>query len=66
LVQIEFDGYVTGVLTVFLIALIVYIILGIIGFAVHGLIWLFVIAAVLFVGHLIFITFRRGNQRATR
>ncbi len=52
--------------TVFLIALIVYIILGIIGFAVHGLIWLFVIAAVLFVGHLIFISFRRGKQRATR
>jgi hypothetical protein len=53
-------------LTVFLIALIIYIVLGIIGFAVHGLIWLFVIAAVLFVAHLVFISFRRGKQRATR
>jgi hypothetical protein len=53
-----------GMLTVFLIAVIVYIILGIIGFAVHGLIWLFVIAALLFVAHLVFIGFRRGKQRA--
>jgi hypothetical protein len=51
-------------LTVFLIAVIIYIGLGIIGFAVHGLIWLFVIAALLFVGHLVFIGFRRGKQRA--
>jgi hypothetical protein len=53
-------------LTFFLVALIIYIILGIIGFAVHGLIWLFVIAAVLFVGHLVFIGFRRGSNRASR
>ncbi len=50
-------------LTFFLIALIIYIVLGIIGFAVHGLIWLFVIAAVLFVAHLVFIGFRRGASR---
>ncbi len=53
-------------LTFFLIALIIYIALGIIGFVVHGLIWLFVIAAVLFVGHLIFVGYRRGSQRARR
>ena len=51
-------------LTFFLIAVIVYIALGIIGFAVKGLLWLFVIAAVLFVGHLIFVGYRRGSQRA--
>lgn len=51
-------------LTVFLVALIVYIILGIIGFAVHGLLWLFAIAAVLFAAHLIFLGYRRGNSRA--
>jgi hypothetical protein len=51
-------------LTVFLAALVIYIILGIIGFAVHGLIWLFILAAVLFVGHLIFMGYRRGRQRA--
>jgi hypothetical protein len=53
-------------LTVFLVALIIYIVLGIIGFAVHGLIWLFVIAAILFVAHLVFISFRRGSKRAAR
>lgn len=51
-------------LTVFLIALIVYIALGIIGFAVHGLIWLFIIAAVLFVGHLVLVGYRRGRVRS--
>jgi hypothetical protein len=50
------------VLTIFLAALIVYIVLGIIGFVVHGLIWLFVIAAVLFVLHLVFVGYRRGSR----
>jgi len=49
-------------LTFFLIALILYIVLGIIGFVVHGLIWLFVIAAVLFIGHLVFVGYRRGSR----
>lgn len=52
-------------LTVFLVGLIIYMVLGIIGFAVHGLIWLFVIAAILFVAHLVFISFRSGSRRAT-
>ncbi|HEX4016407.1 MAG TPA: hypothetical protein VHX15_06675 [Frankiaceae bacterium] len=51
-------------LTFFLAALVIYIILGIIGFVVHGLLWLFVIAAVLFVGHLIFASYHRGRGRA--
>jgi hypothetical protein len=51
-------------LTFFLVALILYIALGIIGFAVHGLIWLFIIAAVLFVGHLLFVGSRSGHARS--
>jgi uncharacterized RDD family membrane protein YckC len=53
-------------LTIFLIALVAYIVIGIIGFAVHGLLWLFVIAAVLFVGHLVFVGYRRGATHARR
>lgn len=50
-------------LTFFLAALVVYIVIGIIGFVVHGLIWLFVIAAVLFVAHLVFVGYHRGSRR---
>lgn len=57
-------GYIAPMLTFFLAALVIYIILGIIGFVVHGLLWLFVIAAVLFVGHLIFASYHRGRGRA--
>jgi hypothetical protein len=52
-------------LTLFLIALVIYIALGIIGFAVHGLIWLFIIAAILFVLHLVFVGYRRGSRART-
>jgi hypothetical protein len=55
---------VSFVLTIFLAALVVYIVIGIIGFVVHGLIWLFVIAAVLFVAHLVFVGFHRGRSHA--
>lgn len=51
-------------LTIFLIALIIYIALGIIGFVVKGLFWLFIIAAVLFVVHLVFAGYRRGRVRS--
>ena len=51
-------------LTIFLAALIVYIAIGIIGFVVHGLIWLFVIAAILFVAHLVFVGYRSGSRRS--
>ena len=50
-------------LTLFLIALIIYIILGIIGFVVHGLFWLFIIAALLFIAHLVFAGWHRGRAR---
>jgi uncharacterized membrane protein len=52
-------------LTFFLAALVIYIILGIIGFAVHGLIWLFIIAVVLFIGHLVFVGYRRGRHHVS-
>jgi hypothetical protein len=51
-------------LTIFLAALVIYIILGLIGFVVHGLFWLFIIAAVLFIGHLVFVGYHRGKSRA--
>ena len=52
--------------TLLLLAIIVYIVLGIIGFVVHGLFWLFVIAAVLFLAHLVFFGWHRGRGRAVR
>jgi hypothetical protein len=44
-----------------LVLIILYIIVGIIGFVVHGLFWLFVIAAVLFAATLFF-----GGSRASK
>ncbi len=50
----------------FLLALvIVWIVLGLIGFVVHGLFWLFIIACVLFAFTLVFGAFR-GRSRVTR
>jgi hypothetical protein len=53
-------------LALILALVIVYIIIGIIGFVVHGLFWLFVIAAVLFAGTLFFggSRFSRHRQRS--
>ncbi|MFD4788657.1 hypothetical protein ACFWN1_16680 [Streptomyces sp. NPDC058459] len=51
---------------VFLLIVIAAIILGIIGVAVHGLIWLLIIGIVVFVADLVYgvIRFRRrGNRR---
>jgi hypothetical protein len=42
----------------------VWIVLGIIGFVVHGLFWLFVIACVLFVVTVLAAEFRRGRRSA--
>jgi hypothetical protein len=42
------------VLALILFLVIVYIILGIIGAVVHGLFWLLIIAAVLFIATLVF------------
>lgn len=45
---------------------IVWIIIGIIGFVVHGLFWLFLIACVLFVLTVVGGTYRRGRRSASR
>jgi hypothetical protein len=54
------------VLAVFLTLVIVWIVLGIIGFVVHGLFWLFVIACVLFLATVLGGAFRRGRRSAGR
>jgi len=46
-----------------LFLVIVWIMLGIVGAVVHGLIWLTIIAAVLFVGTLVFGGRRVGGRR---
>ena len=51
-------------LAVLLALVIVWIVLGIIGFVVHGLFWLFVIACVLFVVTVLAGAFRRGRRSA--
>lgn len=49
-----------------LLLVIVWIAIGIIGAVVHGLIWLTIIAAVLFVGTLVFGGNHFGRRRASR
>jgi uncharacterized membrane protein len=49
-----------------LILIIAWIVLGIIGFVVHGLFWLFVIACVLFVLTLAGSIYRRGRSSTSR
>ena len=46
--------------------LIIWIVVGIIGFFVHGLFWLFVIACVLFLATIMAGVFRRGRRSAQR
>ena len=53
-------------LALLLILVIAWIIIGIIGFVVHGLFWLFVIACVLFVITILSSVFRRGRRTASR
>jgi hypothetical protein len=50
--------------TLLLALIILWIILGIIGFVVHGLFWLFVIACVLFLLTVLGGAFRRGRRSA--
>ncbi len=50
-------------LAVILFLIIVWIVAGIIGAVVHGLIWLTIIAAILFVGTMIFGGSRLGGRR---
>lgn len=49
----------------FLSLILVAVILGIIGFAVHGLLYLLVIGAVIFVADLVYVgmRFRRGGRK---
>jgi hypothetical protein len=54
------------VLALLLALVIVWIVLGIIGFVVHGLFWLFVIALVLFVATVLGGVFGRGRRSARR
>lgn len=49
-----------------LLLIIVWIALGIIGAVVHGLIWLLIVAAVLFLATLVFGGNRLGRNRARR
>jgi hypothetical protein len=46
--------------------IIIWIIIGIIGFVVHGLFWLFLIACLLFVVTIIGGAFRRGRRSTSR
>jgi hypothetical protein len=53
------------VLSLILFLIILWIVLGIIGAVVHGLIWLLIIAAVLFLATLVFGGSRLGRGRRT-
>jgi hypothetical protein len=51
----------------FILALIIiWIVLGIIGFVVHGLFWLFIVACVLFLATIVIGVFRRGRRSIQR
>ncbi|MFL6136454.1 MAG: hypothetical protein ACJ74O_01460 [Frankiaceae bacterium] len=50
----------------FVIVVLLWILLGIIGFVVHGLFWLFIIACVLFVLTLLVSAFRGGRRGRMR
>jgi hypothetical protein len=54
------------VLSLILLLIIIWIVLGIIGAVVHGLIWLLIIAAVLFLATLVFGGNRLGKSRRTK
>ncbi len=53
-------------LTFVLLLILAWVALGIIGFVVHGLFWLFVVACVLFVLTLLGSAFRRGRRGSSR
>lgn len=50
-------------LSIILFLIILYIVAGIIGFVVHGLFWLFIVAAVLFVLTILSSFFNAGRRR---
>jgi len=53
-------------LSLLLFLVLIWVVLGIIGFVVHGLFWLFLIACVLFVLTVIGDVFRRGRTSGRR
>ncbi|MGF7238244.1 MAG: hypothetical protein ACQSGP_25265 [Frankia sp.] len=53
-------------LAVVLIFILVYVVLGIIGFVVDGLLWLFVIALILFLATVAGSIYRAGRVRGRR
>jgi len=53
-------------LTFILILIIAWIVLGIVGFVVHGLFWLFVVACVLFLATVVGGIYRRGRRSTSR
>lgn len=53
-------------LTLLLLLVLIWVALGIVGFVVHGLFWLFVIACVLFVLTVLGDVFRRGRTSSRR
>jgi hypothetical protein len=54
------------VLTLVLFLILVWVVLGIIGFVVKGLIWLFIIACILFVATMVGSAFTRGRRGHAR
>ena len=53
-------------LALILFLIVIWIVIGIVGAVVHGLIWLLIIAAVLFVATLVFGGSRLRGHRVTR
>ncbi len=49
-----------------LVLIIAWIVIGIIGFVVHGLFWLFIIACVLFLLTILGGVYRRGRRSNTK
>ena len=59
-------GMGTIMLSVILALIIAFIVIGIIGFVVHGLFWLFIVAAILFVATLVLGGRHAGTRRRRR
>ena len=53
-------------LALLLLLILAWVVLGIIGFVVHGLFWLFIVACVLFLLTLVGGGFRRGRTSGRR
>lgn len=53
-------------LALLLFLILVYVVLGIVGFVVHGLFWLFILACVLFAVTLVLGGFRGGRRSQRR